>query len=157
MPYLKLDITVTLMTINEYQKFQNDERHYVQQRLNQQAEKMIWNTARKGKQGHEFKIGDKVLILWDLNNTKKSIKDRKKLEKPYLDIPATIIDIPHTLHFASSIIISRNGKSPIEPANIEASSGLKCRRTCFRSPPRQSLQACITDASLLHPPTCVAI
>jgi hypoxanthine phosphoribosyltransferase len=74
--------------------------------------KMIETAARKGKQGYQYKVGDKVLVLKDLNNTRKSIKSRGKLEKHYLDIPAVITAILHNNRYELQYI---NGQALPHP------------------------------------------
>lgn len=68
-------------------------RKYVQNRIQQNAEAMIRHSIRKGSTSYQYKIGDLVQLLRDLNSSKKSIaKNKKKLEKPYFTTLCKIVE-----------------------------------------------------------------
>lgn len=68
---------------------------YILDRLQHNAAKMVAQAKRKGATSYQPQVGDEVLVLRDLNRTKKSVSKKDRLNEPYLEKPAKIVAISH--------------------------------------------------------------
>ena len=79
--------------IEEFEHHASQMQIQVHQKLAVFGDKMVERAMRKGKCTYQFKIGDEVQILRDLNNTKKSLSKKPKFASPFLPSRATITEI----------------------------------------------------------------
>jgi hypothetical protein len=121
------------MEIDILQQHQQEIRMKVKQNINKTADKMIHRQQSKGSSKYKYQIGDEVLLLIDLNNTKKSISKRSKLSSPYLPVPAKITAISYNNRYT----LQMSDGSPVPH-----------KRNTFTSAHFVLYRACTTNSSV---------
>jgi hypothetical protein len=71
---------------------------------------MVERSLRKGKSTYQYKVGDLVLLLENVNEkTKKVMRKKKKLEDKYLKDLAEIVEVQPNRRY---VLKMRNGDNP---------------------------------------------
>ena len=79
--------------VNQYELNTLLIQNKVQEKLVSFGEKMVQRSLKKGKSTYEYKVGDQVLIVRDLNNTRKSLSKKPKFSSHFFKTPARIMEI----------------------------------------------------------------
>jgi hypothetical protein len=126
--------TVQQKAIKDFEQNTFQTQTQVHENLAAFGDKMVERAMRKGKSNYQFKVGDEVLILRDINDTKKSLSKKPKFASPFLESPAEIVEILQNNSFRLKMV---NGSVLPHNRNTFTSSMIKIWRKNPNPPIRQ--------------------
>lgn len=91
---------------------------HIRKNLQINAERMVQRSLNKGRTNYQYKVGDLVLVLKELNKKNTLIRKKNTLHVKYLEDAASIVEILHNRRYRLQL---PNGSSPHNKATFTSS------------------------------------